>query len=188
MCGFVERLAGVEKECGGCDWAGAKGRGCWVGGLLILLFLVRGLFCAGGGEGWGWFCVGGARGVLVVVVFVYRVVFCCCCRIRSYHCESAWSHPEPRSDPWSRPDSTVMGDRTGSPVGEYVFCFCFDGGVGGLFVLRARGRGRGRGRGGRAGRGAFFSSRFLVPFHQQQHQQQRKSKKLSFRGVCGWAA
>ena len=49
MCGFVERLAGVEKECGGCDWAGAKGRGCWVGGLLILLFLVRGLFCAGGG-------------------------------------------------------------------------------------------------------------------------------------------
>ena len=142
----------------------------------------------GGGEGWVWFCVGGARGVLVVVVFVYRVVFCCCCRIRSYHCESAWSHPEPRSDPWSRPDSTVMGDRTGSPVGEYVFCFCFDGGVGGLFVLRARGRGRGRGRGGRAGRGAFFSSRFLVPFHQQQHQQQRKSKKLSFRGVCGWAA
>ena len=44
-------------------------------------------------------------------------------RIRSYHCESAWSHPEPRSDPWSRPDSTVMGDRTGSPVGEYVFFF-----------------------------------------------------------------
>ena len=29
----------------------------------------------GGGEGWVWFCVGGARGVLVVVVFVYRVVF-----------------------------------------------------------------------------------------------------------------
>ena len=50
-------------------------------------------------------------------------VFVSCFRNRSYHCESAWSHSEPRSEPWSRPDSTVMGDRTGSPVGDYVFSF-----------------------------------------------------------------
>ena len=129
-----------------------------------------------------WFCVGCARGVLVVVVFVYRVVFCCCCRIRSYHCESAWSHPEPRSDPWSRPDSTVMGDRTGSPVGEYVFCFASMVVWGGCLFCARGGGGGGKERGG----ARFFP--FLVPFHQQQHQQQRKSKKLSFRGVCGWAA
>ena len=70
-------------------------------------------------------------------MFVFISVYCGLCKCnRSYHCESAWSHPEPRSDPRSRPDSTVMGDRTGSPVGDYdikIFfvvlcdcvCFCF---------------------------------------------------------------
>ena len=59
-------------------------------------------------------------------MFVFISVYCGLCKCnRSYHCESAWSHPEPRSDPRSRPDSTVMGDRTGSPVGDYdMFFFC----------------------------------------------------------------
>ena len=141
-----------------------------------------------------WFCVGCARGVLVVVVFVYRVVFCCCCRIRSYHCESAWSHPEPRSDPWSRPDSTVMGDRTGSPVGEYVFCFCFDGGVGGLFVLRA-GAGAGAGAGGKRGEGRVFFFSFFGAFSPAaapaaaEKQEAVVPRGLRLGSVaCGWAA
>ena len=82
-----------------------------------------------------------------------------------------------------------MGDRTGSPVGEYVFCFCFDGGVGGLFVLR----GRGRGRGGRAGRGAGFSifgafSPAAAPAAAEK-QEAVVPRGLRLGSVaCGWAA